>query len=127
MAHWENTAEKKWIRLSDTLLDDATGLGPWRTQWKYAHWANCWSMITNHLLASNRKTTHARYASDPLWTLRREMFLNIRNSRGRNRWNEMPPNPVVMVLRLLVVVAEADVDGIAAGTCTEEENGLMPK
>ena len=104
MAHWEDTAEKKWTLLSDTLLDDVTGCGPLRTQWKYAHWAKCWGMMTNHLLASNRKITHARYASDPLWTLRREMLFNIRNSRGRNRWNEMLPNPAVMVLRLLVAV-----------------------
>ena len=55
MAHWETTAENKWIRLSDSLLDDDTGHGPLRTAWKYMHWARCWERVTNRLLANNRK------------------------------------------------------------------------
>ena len=113
MAHWETTVEDKWIHLSDSLLDDDTGFGPLRTSWKYMFWARCWETVRNRRLANNRKITHARYASDPLWTLRREMCFNIRNSRGRNRWNEMLPNPAVMVLRLLVAVAAAEEEDMA--------------
>ena len=60
MAHWETTAEKKWIRLSDSLLDDDTGHGPLRTGWKYMHWARCWERVTNRLLANNRIITLGR-------------------------------------------------------------------